>query len=107
MLLVNGGPASMPTGLFSRATIVLLVFLPAVAWADGTMPGVGFLESILAQLSGPVAVVVTGLGIAIAAICWILGNRDGLVKAIYAAVGGGLLFLVRPLVSFLQGIAGH
>lgn len=26
----------------SRATLVLIVCLPALAWADGTMPGVGF-----------------------------------------------------------------
>ena len=71
------------------------------------MPGVSFLDGLLTQLSGPVAMVITGLGIAFGASCWILGIRDGLQKCMYAAVGGGLHFLVKPIVGFLQGLAGH
>ncbi len=98
----------MPKPRFSAATLLFLVVLPYVARADGgAMPGVSFLDGILGQLSGPVAIVITGLGIAFGAICWILGNRDGLQKCMYAAVGGGLLFLVKPIVGFLQGLAGH
>ncbi len=98
----------MPRSRFSVATLLLLTVLPYAVRADGgAMPGVSFLDGILSQLSGPVAMVITGLGIAFGAICWILGNRDGLQKCMYAAVGGGLLFLVKPIVGFLQGLAGH
>ena len=93
---------------FSAVTLLLLAVLPYAARAGGgAMPGVSFLDGLLTQLSGPVAMVITGLGMALGAICWILGNRDGLQKCMYAAVGGGLLFLVKPIVGFLQGLAGH
>ena len=97
----------MPRPRFSAATLLLLTVLPVAARGGGDMPGVKFLDGLLTQLSGPVAMVITGLGIALGAICWILGNRDGLQKCMYAAVGGGLLFLVKPIVGFLQGLAGH
>jgi len=96
-----------PKPRFSPVTLLLLTLLPVAAPADPgrAMPGVSFLDGLLSQLSGPVAMVITGLGIAFGAICWILGSRDGLQKCLYAAVGGGLLFLVKPIVGFLQGLA--
>ena len=58
----------MPTPRSFAATLLFFTVLPYAARADGgAMPGVSFLDGILTQLSGPVARVITGLGIAFGA----------------------------------------
>jgi type IV secretory pathway VirB2 component (pilin) len=78
------------------------------AWAHarpGSGPLIGFGQSILDFLTGPLAYVVFGVGLAIAAISLVMGSREGIQKAIYAIVGGGLLFGANAVIDFVQQAA--
>ncbi len=76
---------------------------PAVAHADvGGGPLINFGQSILNFLTGPLAYVVFGVGICIAAISLVMGSREGIQKAVYAVIGGGLLFGVHAVIDFVQ-----
>jgi type IV secretory pathway VirB2 component (pilin) len=84
--------------------------LPALASAavrpGSGAPLIGFGESIVDFLTGPLAVVIVAIGICIAAISLVMGSRDGLMKAGYALGGGALLFGVRAVVAFIEATAG-
>ena len=86
---------------------MLLPFIaPAVAQAaPGSGPLINFGQSILAFLTGPLAYVVFGVGICIAAISMVMGSREGIQKAVYAVIGGGLLFGVHAIIDFVQSAA--
>jgi len=60
-------------------------------------------RSVLEFLSGPLAYVIVGIGICVAAISLVMGSREGLQKAIWALVGGALLFGVDTVVNFIAG----
>jgi type IV secretory pathway VirB2 component (pilin) len=89
--------------LFACGVSAALASVPAVAIAGpgGSAPLVGFGQSVLAFLTGTMGPIIVGIGIAIAAISLVVGSRDGLQKAIWAIVGGALLFGVDTVVSFL------
>ncbi len=59
---------------------------------------------MLGFLTGTLGPIVFGIGLAIAAISLIMGSRDGLQKALWAIVGGALLFGVDTVVTF---VASH
>ena len=84
-----------------------LTLLPVTAHArpSGSGPLIGFGQSILDFLTGPLAYVIFGVGIAIAAISLVMGSREGIQKAIYAIIGGGLLFGVNAVIDFVQQAA--
>jgi len=79
------------------------VLAPAAAYAGpGSGPLINFGQSILNFLTGPLAYVVFGVGICIAAISMVMGSREGIQKAVYAVIGGGLLFGVHAVIDFVQ-----
>jgi type IV secretory pathway VirB2 component (pilin) len=82
----------------------VIAFLAPLALhaAPGGGPLIGFGQSILNFLTGPLAYVVFGVGICIAAISMVMGSRDGIQKAVYAVIGGGLLFGVHAIIDFVQ-----
>src|SRR5262249_31361708 len=83
--------------------IVAAVTAPSIAWAGpGSGPLIGFGQTILNFLTGPLACVVFGVGICIAAISMVMGSREGVQKAVYAVIGGGLLFGVNAVIEFVQ-----
>ena len=85
---------------FTSLPVVLAPF--AANAAPGGGPLIGFGQSILNFLTGPLAYVIFGVGICIAAISLVMGSREGVQKAIYAVVGGGLLFGVHAVIDFVQ-----
>lgn len=95
------------TSRMSRATIAILPFLaPALAYAGpGSGPLINFGQSILNFLTGPLAYVVFGVGLCIAAISMVMGSREGIQKAVYAVIGGGLLFGVHAVIDFVASAA--
>jgi len=95
----------MKTKTSSSSLLPLFAFValvPSVAHAE---PLVGFAQSILMFLTGTIGPIVVGIGLAIAAFSLIFGSREGLSKAIWALVGGGMLFAVGSIVSWLTQIA--
>jgi type IV secretory pathway VirB2 component (pilin) len=81
----------------------ITAWAPAAAYAGpGGRPLISFGQSILNFLTGPLAYVVFGIGICVAAISLVVGSRDGIQKAVYAVVGGGLLFGVHAVIDFVQ-----
>lgn len=70
--------------------------------APGGGPLINFGQSVLNFLTGPLAYVVFGIGICIAAISMVMGSREGIQKAVYAVIGGGLLFGVHAVIDFVQ-----
>jgi type IV secretory pathway VirB2 component (pilin) len=95
---------------FTRA-LVLAAFalptsLPLPAYAGpGGGPLIGFGTTVLDFLTGPLAYVVFGIGICIAAISMVMGSREGVQKAVYAVIGGALLFGVHAVIDFVQSAA--
>lgn len=88
----------LPAGLCALAML-----LPAAAYAGpGSGPLINFGQSILNFLTGPLAYVVFGVGICVAAISLVMGSREGIQKAVYAVIGGGLLFGVHAVIDFVQ-----
>jgi type IV secretory pathway VirB2 component (pilin) len=82
--------------------ISLVCLLPATAHAGpGGGPLVGFAGSVLDFLTGTLGPIIFGIGLAVAAISLVMGSRDGLQKAIWAIVGGALLFGVDSVVAFV------
>jgi type IV secretory pathway VirB2 component (pilin) len=75
------------------------------AWAHAARPDggplIGFGTQVLNFLTGPLAYVVFGVGICIAAISLVMGSREGLHRAIYAVIGGALLFGVHEVIDFV------
>ncbi len=89
--------------LVSLSFGALGAWVPAAAYAGpGGGPLINFGQSILNFLTGPLAHVVFGVGICIAAISMVMGSREGIQKAIYAVIGGGLLFGVHAIIDFVQ-----
>ena len=87
----------------SIACLLLVAAMPQVALATpGGDPLVGFGRDVLTFLSGTLGPVVFGIGLAIAAIALIMGSRDGLQKAVWAIVGGALLFGVDSVINFVS-----
>lgn len=84
--------------------MVFAVPLGAHAGPSGG-PLIGFGTTVLDFLTGPLAYVVFGIGICIAAISMVMGSREGIQKAIYAVVGGALLFGVHAVIDFVQTAA--
>lgn len=92
--------------LRSSSMVVLTAILPRLAYAaPGNGPLIGFGTTVLDFLTGPLAYVVFGIGVCIAAISMVMGSRDGIQKAIYAVVGGALLFGVHAIIDFVQSAA--
>jgi hypothetical protein len=87
--------------------IVLLVLAPASALAalPGGEPLVTFGQGLLDFLTGILGPIIFGLGLAVAAICLLIGSREGLQKAFYAVIGGALLFSVGAVVRFVAQLA--
>ncbi len=86
--------------------VVLLWSFPflAHAYPGGGEPLVGFGRDVLSFLTGTLGPIIFGIGLAVAAISLVIGSRDGVQKAIWAIVGGALLFGVDSVVAF---VAGH
>jgi len=86
------------------AFIFLAMLVPTIASArpGGGAPLVGFGQSVLEFLTGTLGPVVFGIGLAIAAISLVMGSREGLQKAIYAVIGGALLFSVGAVTTFVE-----
>ena len=89
---------------FAKAFLLAWV-VPSLAHAGGGEPLVGFANSILMFLTGTIGPIVVGIGLAVAAFSLIFGSREGLSKAIWAVVGGAMLFGVGSIVSWLSQIA--
>jgi type IV secretory pathway VirB2 component (pilin) len=92
----------------SRAAVALAAtVMPLTAYAGpaGSGPLINFGQSILNFMTGPLAYVVFGVGICIAAISLVMGSREGIQKAVYAVIGGGLLFGVHAVIDFVQSAA--
>src|SRR5262250_1466290 len=91
------------------STVVLALVIqcapPAANAGPGSGPLINFGQSILDFLTGPLAYVVFGVGLCIAAISLVMGSREGIQKAIYALVGGGLLFGVHAVIDFVSEAA--
>ena len=85
-------------------TLFLLAPSPSHAGPGGA-PLIGFGQTILDFLTGPLAIVVLGIGIAIAAVSMVMGSREGMQKAVFAIIGGGLLFSVHAIVDFVASAA--
>ncbi len=87
--------------------VLTVLCLAAPAWASphGSGPLIGFGEEVLNFLTGPLAYVVGGIGICIAAMSLVFGSRDGLVKAMYAIVGAALLIGARQVIEFIASAA--
>ena len=85
---------------------VLAASVPAWAHAAGPDgPLIGFGTSVVNFLTGPLAYVVFGVGVCIAAISLVMGSREGLQRAVYAVIGGALLFGVHEVVDFVARTA--
>ena len=84
------------------AVTASVAVVPSLAHAE---PLVAFAQSILMFLTGTIGPIVVGIGLAVAAFSLIFGSREGLSKAIWAVVGGGMLFAVGSIVSWLSQIA--
>src|SRR5215813_10707232 len=100
----------MPSGSsipnVSRFVAAAAIVAPAAAYAaPGSGPLINFGQSILNFLTGPLAYVVFGVGICIAAISLVVGSREGIQKAVYAVIGGGLLFGVHAVIDFVASAA--
>ena len=91
------------TGLFSAAPLLAHARPPGGGSGD---PLVGFGWDLLDFISGTLGPIILGLGIAIAAVSWILGSRDGLQRAFIAGVGGALLLGVRQVIDWVSAAAG-
>ena len=92
-------------GTLSHAVLasIATAVMPLTAYAGpGSGPLINFGQSILNFLTGPLAYVVFGVGICIAAISMVMGSREGIQKAVYAVIGGGLLFGVHAVIDFVQ-----
>jgi type IV secretory pathway VirB2 component (pilin) len=82
--------------------LLQIVMFPLMAWAGpGGGPLVGFGEQVVDFLTGPLAIIVGIVGIALAAISLLLGNRDGFMKAGYAVVGAAMLFGARQIIDWV------
>ncbi|HYS93787.1 MAG TPA: TrbC/VirB2 family protein [Candidatus Acidoferrales bacterium] len=92
------------SSLFLSVSLGLVsLSVPGAANAGpGSGPLINFGQSILNFLTGPLAYVVFGVGICIAAISMVMGSREGIQKAVYAVIGGGLLFGVHAVIDFVQ-----
>ena len=86
---------------FSRSYAILAVY----GTSPGGEPMVQFGWNLLHFLSGTLGPIILGLGIATAAVSWILGSRDGLQRAFYAAVGGALLLGIDKVIESVSGAA--
>jgi type IV secretory pathway VirB2 component (pilin) len=95
-----------PPRLVPFVVLVATLVTPMIARAapGGDAPLVGFAASVLGFLTGTLGPIIFGIGLAIAAISLLLGSREGLQKAIWAVVGGALLFGVDSVVGF---VAAH
>lgn len=88
--------------LFLPALVVVAaVLLPVPAYAANE-PLINFGKQALSFLTHDLGPIVLGLGLAAAFICVMLGSRDGVQKAIYAVVGGALLYGIDTVMSFIQ-----
>jgi type IV secretory pathway VirB2 component (pilin) len=87
--------------------LVVLAITPAAhaGYSPGDEPLIGFGTKILDFLTGPLAYVVVGIGLAIAAISLVMGSRDGLSRAFLAIGGGALLFGIHAVINFVQAAA--
>lgn len=77
------------------------VLLPVPAYAAGD-PLVNFGNQALSFLTHDLGPIVLGLGLVASFICVILGSRDGVQKAIYAVVGGALLYGLDTVMAFIK-----
>ena len=106
MTIPSSGSAVRSLASPSWLVGVASAVVPAVAHADGGGgPLINFGQSILNFLTGPLAYVVFGVGICIAAISLVVGSREGIQKAVYAVIGGGLLFGVHAVIDFVASAA--
>ena len=89
------------------ASLLVVVLAPVAAHAGYSPdePLIGFGTKILDFLTGPLAYVVVGIGLAIAAISLVMGSRDGLSRAFLAIGGGALLFGIHAVINFIQAAA--
>jgi type IV secretory pathway VirB2 component (pilin) len=102
----RGSKVRSRTPLSPWLALLASMLAPAAAHAGpGSGPLINFGQSILDFLTGPLAYVVFGVGICIAAISLVMGSREGIQKAVYAVVGGGLLFGVHAVIDFVQSAA--
>ena len=87
-------------------TLLLLAPRLALAAPGGPAGVENFGRAILDFLTGTGAVIVFGIGLAVAAWSIILGSRDGLMKAVGTCIGGVILFSIDSIIDFVQGAAG-
>src|SRR6516225_4970812 len=91
-----------------RTTLVTLALAtaPLVAHAaPGGGPLVNFGQGVLDFLTGVLGPIIFGLGLAAAAVSLVIGSREGMQKALYAVLGGGLLFSIGSVVDFVSRVA--
>ncbi len=96
----------MKTSWLSLVVSLHVLATPTLAQASpgGDVPLVHFGQDVLAFLTGTIGPVIFGIGLAIAAISMVMGSREGIQKAIWAVIGGALLFGVHSVVAF---VASH
>jgi type IV secretory pathway VirB2 component (pilin) len=99
---MEGTMSARPSFLLS----VALLFVPALAFAiPGDGPMVGFAQGVVEFLTATLGPIIFAIGLAVAAISLVFGSREGLQKAFFAVVGGGLLFSVGSVVDFVRHMA--
>jgi type IV secretory pathway VirB2 component (pilin) len=91
------------SGLVEVAVLVLAM-LPAAAGAGspGGAPLVSFAQSVVEFLTSTLGPLVIIIGVCVGALCWAVGARDGLQRAVYAILGGVLLFSAGAIVDFIS-----
>ena len=89
--------------LLAQAALFFVLLFPALSFAGPSgAPLLSFGEEVLRFLTGPLAYIVFGIGLAIAAISLVMGSRDGLQRAMFVILGGALLFGVDAVVAFVR-----
>lgn len=79
-----------------------LLLLPVRASAAPGATGVErFGSAALDFITGPLGLIVLGIGICLGAYSLIFGSRDGMQRTILIIVGGVLLFSARSIVNFI------
>ena len=86
--------------------LLLFVLVPVTAFASpGSEPLIGFGSKVLDFLTGTFAEIVVMIGLVIAAISVVMGSREGMQKAVFAIIGGALIFSVHTIVNFIHAAA--
>lgn len=86
--------------VFTSLFICLIPGLALAAPFGG--PLVGFAQSLLDFLTSTLGPIVFGLGLAISAYGFFVGQREALQRGVYVIVGGVILFSIPSVISFVE-----